>query len=52
MTNIGGHMKNSTVSIAEGKKSFSRLIQDVIKKKEEKQEYAASFNRIHFLCTV
>ncbi|MCL4491879.1 MAG: type II toxin-antitoxin system Phd/YefM family antitoxin [Nitrospirae bacterium] len=28
-------MKNSTVSIAEGKKSFSRLIQDVIKKKEE-----------------
>jgi prevent-host-death family protein len=28
-------MKSSTVSIAEGKKGFSRLIQDVSEKKEE-----------------
>jgi prevent-host-death family protein len=28
-------MKNTTVSIAEGKKSFSRLVEDAHKKKEE-----------------
>jgi prevent-host-death family protein len=28
-------MKSTTVSVAEGKKSFSRLIQDALEKKEE-----------------
>ncbi|HSB06579.1 MAG TPA: type II toxin-antitoxin system Phd/YefM family antitoxin [Thermodesulfobacteriota bacterium] len=28
-------MRSSTVSVAEGKKGFSRLIQDAMKKKEE-----------------
>ena len=32
---LRGHMKNTTVSIAEGKKSFSRLVQDANKKKGE-----------------
>jgi len=32
---IGDHMKAATVSIAEGKKGFSRLIQDASQNKEE-----------------
>lgn len=32
---IGGPMKSTTVSVAEGKKSFSRLIQEAIEKKRE-----------------
>jgi len=37
MTNnyLGGHMKITTVSVAEGKKGFSRLIQTAIKNKEK-----------------
>jgi prevent-host-death family protein len=32
---LGGHMKSTSVSIADGKKSFSRLVEDAHKKKEE-----------------
>ncbi len=32
---LGGHMKGTSVSVAEGKKGFSRLIKDALEKKEE-----------------
>lgn len=32
---LGGHMKSTSVSVADGKKSFSRLVEDAHKKKEE-----------------
>src|SRR4030067_3497240 len=32
---LGGHMKITTVSVAEGKKAFSRLLRDTSKKKKE-----------------
>jgi len=32
---LGGHMKSPSVSVAEGKKNFSRLVQDAHKKKGE-----------------
>jgi len=35
MTNYGDSMKSTTVSVAEGKKGFSRLIQDALDKKVE-----------------
>jgi prevent-host-death family protein len=35
MTISGGYMKAITVSVAEGKKGFSRLIQNAFKNKEE-----------------
>jgi prevent-host-death family protein len=35
MTIYGGHMKTASVSIADGKKGFSRLIQEACQNKEE-----------------
>jgi len=32
---LGGHMKRTIVSVAEGKKNFSRLIHNAFEKKEE-----------------
>ncbi len=35
MVNYGDYMKSTTVSIAEGKKGFSRLIDDALTRREE-----------------